>query len=147
MRDRGVLLHRQMGVAFVEESVFANQIGFGKAFFNVAEFQRDFLVDVAAVAVFVNARLVDHHRFFDRRDGVERFVFDFDQVHRIEGDVFINRRDRGDRIADEANLVDAERVFVLADGQNAVGNRQVFAGDNCEHAGQRQRFGNVDVLD
>ena len=71
---------------------------------------------------------------------LQRFIFDFDQIHRVEGDVFIDRRDRGDRIADEADLVDAERVFVLADGKNAVRNWQVFAGDDCDDAGQRQRF-------
>ena len=57
--DRGVLLHRQVSVAFVEESVFANQIGLGETFFDVAKFQRDFLVNVSVVAVFVNARFVD----------------------------------------------------------------------------------------
>ena len=62
---RRMLLHRQMSVAFVEESVFANQIGFGKAFVNVAEFKRDFLVNVAAVAVFVNARFIDQQSFFN----------------------------------------------------------------------------------
>ena len=124
MSDGGVLLHRQMRVAFVEESVFTNQIGFGETFFDVAKFQRDFLVNVAAVAVFVNARLVDQHRFFDRRDRVQRFILDFDQIHRIEGDVFIDRRNGRDRIADEAHFVDAERVFVLADRQDAVRNRQ-----------------------
>ena len=147
LRDGGVLLHRQVRVAFVEESVFANQIGLGEAFFDVAEFQRDFLVNVAAVAVFVNARLVDQNRFFDRGDRVERFVLDFDQIHRVEGDVFIDRRDGRHRIADEAHLVDAERVFILADRKNAVGDRQVFAGDDRKHAGQRQRFRNVDALD
>ena len=54
--NRRMLLHRQVRVAFVEESVFANQIGFRKTFFNVAELKRDFLVNIAAVAVFVNAR-------------------------------------------------------------------------------------------
>ena len=124
MRNRRVLLHRQMRVAFVEESVFANQIGFGESFVHVAELERDFLVDVAAVAVFVNPRLVNHHAFFNRRDGLQRLVFDLDQIHRVERDVFVDGCDRGDRIADEAHLVDTERVLVLTDGQNAVRNRQ-----------------------
>src|SRR6185436_9485721 len=58
MRNGRVLLHGQMRVAFVEKRVFANQVGFGESFIHIAELERDFLVDVAAVAVFVNARLV-----------------------------------------------------------------------------------------
>ena len=61
---RRMLFHRQMSVAFVEESVFANQVCFGKTFVNVTEFKRDFLVNVAAVAVFVNARFIDQQSFF-----------------------------------------------------------------------------------
>ena len=89
--DRRMLLHRQVGVALVEESVLANQVGFGKTFLDVAKFQRDFLVYVPFVAVFMYARLVDKNCFFDRGDGVERFVLDFDEIHRIESGVFVNR--------------------------------------------------------
>src|SRR5438132_8538843 len=57
--NRRVLLHRQMCIAFVEESVFANQIRFCETFFHLAELERDFLMDVAAITIFVNAWLIN----------------------------------------------------------------------------------------
>src|SRR5688500_20161860 len=38
-------------------------------------------------------------------------------------------------------------MFVLADWQNAVRNRQIFSRDNSKNAGQCQRFRDVDILD
>ena len=35
--DRSVLLEWQMSIAFVEKSIFANQIGFGETFFDISE--------------------------------------------------------------------------------------------------------------
>ena len=101
-----MLFQRQMGVAFVEESVFANQIGLGETFFNIAKFQRDLLVDVAAVAVFVNARLLDQQRFINGRDRGQALIFDFDEIHRVEGRVFIDSGHGRDRVANETDLVD-----------------------------------------
>ena len=144
--DRRMLLHRQVCVAFVEESIFANQIGFSEPFVHLAEFQRDFLVNVTAIPVLVNARLINHHSFFNRRDCLERLVLDFNQIHRVKSDIFIDCCDRGDRIADEAHLVDAERMFILADRKNAVGNRQVFTGDNGQDTWQGQRFRYIDIF-
>ncbi len=115
-----VLFHRQVRVAFIKEDVLANQIGFRKSFFDISEFERHFLVDIPDVAVGVNSRLFDHHRLFDRRNGVEWLVFNFDQVHCIESDVLINRCDRSYRITNEANLVDTKSVFVLANRKDAV---------------------------
>ena len=69
------------------------------------------------------------------------------KIHRIESHVFIDSGNSRDRIANEANFVDAERVFILADRKNAIRDRQVFAGDNCKNARQRQRFRRVDVFD
>ncbi len=103
-------------------------------------------MNVAAVAVIVNTWLVDQHRFIDGRDRFEWLIFDFDQIHRIESDVFIDRSNRSNGIADESHFIDAECVLILTDGQDAVRNRKVFSRDNSKNAGQRQRFGNVDTL-
>src|SRR6266498_5367835 len=65
MSNGGVLLHRQMGVAFIEENIFSNQIGFSEPLVRLAEFQAYFLMNVAAVAVFMNARLINTDAFFD----------------------------------------------------------------------------------
>ena len=62
VREGRVLLHRQVRVALVEEDVFADKVGLGEALVEVAEFEVDFLVDVAAVAVIMNARLFDRAR-------------------------------------------------------------------------------------
>ena len=78
---------------------------------------------------------------------MQRFVLDLDQIHRVESDVFVDGRNRGDRIADEANLVYTERVLVLANRQNAVRNWQIFAGDNCDDPGKRQSFRQVNAPD
>src|SRR6185436_5171394 len=140
MSDRGVLLHRQMRVAFIKESVFANQVGLSESFIQIAKFQRHFLMHISTIAIFVNAWLLDHETFFDRSDGLQRPILDFNQIHGVEGDVFINGGDGGNGITNETYLVDAERMLVLTDRQNAVGNRKIFAGNNRDYTWQRQRF-------
>src|SRR5215213_2981309 len=129
VRDGRVLLHRQVRVALVEEYVFAHDIGLAEALVHVAELKVDVLVYVAAVAVVVYARLRDFDGLFDRSDGRERLVLDFDQVHRLESHVLIHRGDGRDGVAYEANLVQTERVLVLRDGEYAVRDGQVFACD------------------
>ena len=60
------------------------------------------------------------------------------------------RRSRGRRCsrgANEADFVDAQRVFVLADWQYAVRHRQVVTGQNGNDAWQLQRFRYVYVFD
>ena len=135
-----------MCVAFVEENIFANEIGFGESFVGLAQFRRDFLLNVTAVAVLVNARLINHHSFFNRRDCLERLVHDFNQIHRVKSDVLIDCCDCRDRIADEAHLVEAECMSILANRKNAVGNRQVFTGDNGQDTWQGQRFRYIDIF-
>src|SRR4030095_8267004 len=134
-------------IAFVEKSIFANQVSLGKPLFEISKLQRHLLVDVAAVTVVVDARLIDQYRFFDRRDCVERFVLNLDQIHGIEGDVFIDSCHGRDGIADETYFVDAKSVFVLTNREDAIWNRQILTRDNSKNAGQCERFGNVDVLD
>src|ERR1700730_9421699 len=54
--DRCVLLDGQMCVALIKESVFEDFVGFGETLIDVAKFERHAFVDVAFVAVIVNAR-------------------------------------------------------------------------------------------
>src|SRR5207248_2544559 len=61
--------------------------------------------------------------------------------------VLVNGGDRGDGVADEANLVGAERVLVLADGEDAVRDGQVFAGDDGMDAGEGRRLRGVNGFD
>src|SRR5262249_40818860 len=64
-RNCRLLLHRQMSVAFVEEQVLANQVRFRESRFDGAEFERDLLVNISAVSVFVDARLGRIQRVID----------------------------------------------------------------------------------
>src|SRR2546429_3195659 len=97
-------------------------------------------MNVSSVAIFVNARLVNEDGFFNRGNSIQRFILDLDEVHCVEGSIFVNCRHRGYRIANESYFVDAECMFILADGKNTVRNRQVFASDNCEHSWRAQRL-------
>jgi len=60
-----MLLHGQVRVAFIKKGVFANEISFRESFIYLAEFKRDFLMNIGVVAILVDARLVDHDRFLD----------------------------------------------------------------------------------
>ena len=132
--DRGVLLHRQVGAPLEEEQVLAHQVGCREAFRHVAELQVDELVEVAAVAVVVDARLGVRDRVRGVGDGAERLVGHVDQIERRGRGLFAHRRDGGDGIAHEAHLVGRQRVLVLAHGEDAEGDRQVLPGEHGLHA-------------
>ena len=72
------------------------------------------------------------------------FVFDVDEIQRFEGGEFVAGDDRGHGIADEPDVIDAERVLVLADGKDAVFDGDVFAGEDEMHARVGEGPGGVD---
>ena len=74
----GVLLDGKMRVSLVEKSVLKNLICFGKPFLDVSELQGHELVNVSFLAVFVNARLWSHERFFGIGDGCQDFIVHID---------------------------------------------------------------------
>ncbi len=59
-----MLLHRQVRVAFEEEEVFAHQVACGYPCVGVPELEIDQLVEVAAVAVVVDAWLGMFERLY-----------------------------------------------------------------------------------
>ncbi len=138
--DRRVLLHRQMGVAVVEEEVVVDPVGRGEARLDVAELHRDDLVQVAAVGVGVELRLSGGDRLFDRGDRRQRLVVDLDGERRSVRSVLGECRDRDDRVADVADHFDRQGVLVLRDREDAEGGRQVGAGENADDTGQRARL-------
>src|SRR6266704_4298735 len=133
-------------VAFVKENVFANEVRLGETCFHFAKLKGNLLVDIAAVSVFMNTRLIDHDTFFNRRNCLQRLVLNLDQIHRVKRDVLVNRRHCSYRIANEADLIYTKGVLVLADGENAVRNRKVFSGDDRYDSKTPEGFREVNVL-
>ena len=66
----------------------------------------------------------------------EGIVLDLDEARGLLGGLLVDRGDGGDRVADEADDVEAERVLVLRDGEDAEGRREGVAGEHGDHAGE-----------
>jgi hypothetical protein len=141
----GVLLDGEMRAALVEKSVFEDFVGFGEGFFNVAEFEGDAFVDVAFLAVVVNAGFRSGQGFFRIGDGGEDFVVDIDEVEGFEGGELFAGDDGGNRIADVADVINAESLLVLADGKDSVCDGEVFSGENQIDAGMGESAGSIDL--
>ena len=102
---------------------------------------------VARIAVVVNARLGMGQAVVGTRVGAQRLVLDVDQPDRLGGRGLVAGDDGGHRVADEADLVRTEGVLVVADGQDAVGDREAVAGEDQVHAGMCRRACRVDPGD
>ena len=133
-RHGRVLFDRQMRIALEEEHIVEHVIGAVDRLIDIAELQRHGFVDVAVVAVVVDARLGMREAVGGGRERAQRFVLDVDQV---DGEIrrgFVARDDGRHRIADEADFVAAQGVLVVADRQNAVRNRKRVAGQDQVNA-------------
>ena len=144
MRDGGVLLHRQMRAALKEEKIFPHQIGRGNSRRRVAELEVDEFVEVAAVAIVVDLWLGMRDSFLRGVERLERRIDHLDEIERRGRRFFGRCRHRRHGIADEANFVEAQRMLVLRDGQNAEWNRQIPADEDGQHASQPLRRGDID---
>src|SRR6266404_5163437 len=142
---RSVLLDRQMRVALIEESVLEDLVGFRESLIHVAEFERDTFVDVAFVAVIVNARSRSCEGFFGVGDRCEDFVLHLNQIESFKRDQLFAGDYRGHWIADMADAVEAKRLFVLADRKNAIFDGEIFASEYEVDAGVRGGARNVDA--
>ncbi len=142
-----MLLQRQMGVAFIIKDVFADVVGRGKTHFHIAKLQRDALMDVAFLGIVVDLYILVCQGIFNCHQCRKRFVLDNDRFQGGFGCLLIHRGDGGHRIADHAYLFHTEGFFVLADGQDAILHRQVFAGDDGIDAGALQRGRGVNEFD
>jgi hypothetical protein len=146
--DRRVLLHREVRVALEEEDVLPHQVSAVEGYVDVAELQRDVLVDVRAVAVLVDPGLRMGERVEDGHERRERLVVDLDQPARLLGRLLVDRRDGGHRVADHADFLGAERFLVLRDGQDAeLHPRQVRGRDDREDSRQGHGARGVDGPD
>ena len=144
---RRVLLHRQMRAALEEQEIFAYQIGGREPLVHVAELEVDELVEVAAVAVVVDARLRVRNGMLGVRDGRQRLVRHVDQLERGGRDVLAHRGHARHGVTHEPHLVDRQGVLVLAHRQDAERDRQVPSGQHGFHARERPGFRWVDAGD
>ena len=143
----GVLLHGEVGAPLVEEEVLPHEVGLGEALLHVSELQGDALVDVAVLAVVVDARLRRRQGLLDGADGGEGPVLHAHGVRRRQGLFLRLRRHRRHGVADVADPVGTERVLVLGDGEDAEGHGQVLPREDGPHAGHRGGGGGVDGED
>ncbi len=77
-RHRRVLLDRQVRVAFVEEEILEYMIGTLQGSFSVAEFEGLQTMNVAELAIGVNAGLWIVERLLRCTDGAKNLIGDFD---------------------------------------------------------------------
>ncbi len=145
--SRGVLLHRQVRASLEEKQIFTHQVGFGEPLLHVAELEVDQLVEIAAVAVVVDAGLRMGQRVLGRGDRAQRLVLWPDQIERRGGRLFAGRGDGSHGVADEAHLVEAERVLILRHGKDSERDRQVLPGEHGDHAVQAFSRAGVDADD
>ena len=137
-----MLLHREVGVAFEEDDVFSHVLRGARGGFGVAELQRHRLVHVRTAVdrlALVDKRLRDRHVMRQLRE------LHIDQVQRLIGDPLVRGGHGRDRIAHIANLLAGERLFVLADRQDAELHRHVIAGQHRQHSGMRARARRINV--
>ena len=148
VRDRGVLLHRQVRVAFEIEDVFAHEVRLRERRLHVAELERDVLVDVRAVPVLVDADLGMRERGFDGHQRGQCLVLDLDELARTLRRVLVDRGDGGHGVAHHPHLLDAQRFLVLGHRQDPEFHaRQIRTGDDAVDAGQGARAARVDARD
>src|SRR2546426_583427 len=114
-----------MRIALEEEQVLPDDIALGDPGVGIPKLQVDQLVQVAAVAIVVNARLGVRDRSFRGVERLQRLVGDCDEIEGGGRGLLARRRDGRYRIADKTDLVEAERMLVLGDGQYAERKRQI----------------------
>src|SRR5260370_36010811 len=136
-----------MSVPLKEEGVLKDFIGFGKALFHVAEFQRHEFMNVSLFTVFVDARLRSCEGFFGIGDRRQDFIVAIDQVEGPEGGQLFASEDGGDGGSNVSHMIHAKGLLVLADGKNPVLYRQIFACQNQVDARASECSRRVDLSD
>ena len=140
--DRGVLLHREMCVAFEEHRVFSNVLSDAHGGVGVAELQGHGLVHVRAAVdrlALGRKRLLDRHRMRQLRK------LHVDQAKRLVGDPLVSGGHGRDRIAHVPNFLAGERLLVLADREDTELYRQVISGEDGQHSGKFSRCACIDA--
>src|SRR5881296_1551568 len=90
---RSVLLDGEMRIPLKKKGVLEDFVGFGKAYFHVAEFQGYEFVNVPFFAVVVDSWLGSPKSFLGIRDRLQDFIIDIDQVQRFKCCQLLARND------------------------------------------------------
>ncbi len=119
-RDRAVLLHRKVRVALEEEDVLADVVGAREATIDIAELERDQLVDVVGPAVVLDSLVLRRSQsFLDRHHRLEHLVLDGDGIARRRSDLLICGGHGRNGVSDVSHLFVLERSLVLRHRQDA----------------------------
>ena len=145
-RQRGMRLHGGVRDFVGDEAGFGDVVGVGETFVGIAEEVVIILFEVVRLVV-VDEVALGLHRLFGIEIGGQDFVFDVDEFESFFRGRFIDGGDAGHVVADVADFVEGEGVFVVADGENAVGIGRVFAGDDGDDAVELLGAGGVNALD
>jgi len=145
--QHGVLLERHVRRAFVEEEVLAHVVGLREAGVHVAEVEPGHAIDLWPLALAVDERPVGGERLGDRHHRRQLLVLDLDQRQRALGGLVVDRGYGGDRLAHVAHLLQRQRVLVLADGEDAVGDGQMLASEDGVDARQLDGLADVEAPD
>ncbi len=129
-----VLFHREVRAALEEERVLAHQVGVPERLLHVAELEVDQLVQVPLVTVVVDAGFGVGEGVLGIGDRAQRLVANGDAGERGGGRLLGGRGDGRHGIAHETDLVERQRMLVLAHRENAKGDGQILAGEHPLHA-------------
>ena len=140
--DGGMLLHRQVRVAFEEDDVLPHVLGGAHRLLRVTELQRHRLVHVRRS---VDRLAVSGDGLLDGHDVRQLLELHLDQVQCLVGDPFVGGGDRRDRVADVPDSLASQRLLVLAHRQDPELDREVLTNEDSVHARQRPSPGGVDV--
>jgi len=145
--DRGVRFQRRLVDMIAGEGFLTDMVRFGEGLFDIAEALLYVRIDVLFVAI------VDLGRPLRRRlewieDGGQFLVFDFDQGDCTFSSALVNRGDNGHLVADVANLVSGQDIFVVSCWRNTIHRvGHVFSGENGYDAREGLGPGGVDPFD
>jgi hypothetical protein len=120
-------------IALVEEEILEDVIRCCERRFHVAELEGLQPVDVARLAVGMNARLRVLQRLERIRNGFQEPVFHLDQVQSLRRRLLVPGYHGGHRVADVAHVLRGERVFVLRHRQDAEADGKVLARQDEMH--------------
>ena len=122
---------------------FAHQIGLGKALLGRAQLEQHVALDISRL-LFVQLHSARCQRVLRR---VVSRKLAYGKLNAPDGFAragVVDRGNRGHRLAAIAHFVARQRVFAARDRQHAERLVAVGAGDDGAHAGNFQRFGDID---